>query len=336
MTEGSPRARAATKTTVTRILSTEGLAREEREAFWRQAMSETFVPLTVGEVTADRFGGYIRANWIGRLMVAEISSTAQDIRRTTHLISQADAEYFQIAMVARGVGRVEQDDRQAELHPGDCAVYETTRPFEWTFDRDWDAWVFTFPRQSVRLSEAERRLLTARRLDGRVGITGVVSRFLLDLGRHNDLLSGDHAERVLEDATDLVLTLLSDRVDGNDAVRSSVQRSLVLRIKDYIDRRLADPELGPVEVAAAVNISTRYLHKLFETEPRPVSSYVRDLRLERCRRDLLDPRLADRSISTIAFRWGFGDLSGFNRSFKEAFGITPSDMRGLPVVSAPS
>jgi AraC-like DNA-binding protein len=59
-------------------------------------------------------------------------------------------------------------------------------------------------------------------------------------------------------------------------------------------------------------------------EPRSVSLYVRDLRLERCRRDLLDPRLPDRSISTVAFRWGFGDLSGFNRAFRDAFGITTS------------
>ena len=54
------------------ILSTEGLPLKEREAFWRQAMSETFVPLTVGEVGEDRFEGSIRANWVGRLMIAEI------------------------------------------------------------------------------------------------------------------------------------------------------------------------------------------------------------------------------------------------------------------------
>jgi AraC-like DNA-binding protein len=51
-----------------------------------------------------------------------------------------------------------------------------------------------------------------------------------------------------------------------------------------------------------------------------VGQYIRELRLERCRRDLLDPRLADHSISTIAFRWGFGDLSGFNRAYAFTFG----------------
>jgi AraC-like DNA-binding protein len=314
---------------MTTIVTTDGLARHEQEAFWRQAMSETFVPLTVGEVAEDRFAGSIRSDWIGRLMVAEVASTAQDIQRTRREISRSDNQYFQIGMVYHGVGRVAQDGREAVLGPGDYAVYETTRPFRWTFDADWDAGVFTLPRGSVALSESESRLLTARRLDGQAGITGVVSRFLRDLGRNADSLSGAQSERVLADVTDLVLTLLSDWADGSDAVRSSVQRSLVVRIKDHIDRRLADPTLGPVEIAAAVNISTRYLHKLFAAEQQSVSQYIRRLRLERCRRDLLDPRLADRPVSAIAFRWGFGDLSGFNRAFRATFGATPREVRAL-------
>jgi hypothetical protein len=54
----------------------------------------------------------------------------------------------------------------------------------------------------VGLSEAESRRLTARRLDGRAGITGVVSRFLGDLARHADHLAGAQSERVLADLTD--------------------------------------------------------------------------------------------------------------------------------------
>jgi AraC-like DNA-binding protein len=320
---------------VTTIVSTEGLARGERQAFWRQALSETFVPMTVGAVTGDRFGGCIRSDWIGRLMVAEVASTAQDVQRTSREISRTDAEYLQIGMVDRGVGGVAQDGREAVLGPGDFAVFETTRPFRWTFGGDWDVGVLTLPRASVGLSEAESRLLTARRLDGQTGITGVVSRFLQDLGRHADRLSGSQAERVLADLTDLVVALLGDWVDDSDAVRSSLQRSLLLRIKDYIDRRLQDPTLGPAEIAAAVNISTRYLHQLFAAEHRSVSQYVRGLRLERCRRDLLDPRLADQSIATIAFGWGFGDLSGFNRAFRATFGATPRELRARPSGDAP-
>jgi AraC-like DNA-binding protein len=312
---------------VTTIVSTDGVAPGEREAFWRQALSETFVPMTVGAVPHDRFQGRIRADWIGRLLVAEVASTAQDVQRTRREIGRSDAAYLQLGMVYRGAARVVQDGREAVLGPGDYTIHETTRPFRWTFGGDWEVGVFTLPRGSVGLSEAESRRLTARRLDGQGGITGVVSRFLRDLGTNADQLSGAQSERVLADVTDLVVTLLGDWADDSEGVRSSLQRSLLVRVKDYIDGRLADPTLGPAEIAAAVNISTRYLHKLFAGEQRSVGQYVRGLRLERCRRDLLDPRLADRSVAAIAFRWGFGDLSGFNRAFRAAFGATPREVR---------
>jgi AraC-like DNA-binding protein len=45
-------------------------------------------------------------------------------------------------------------------------------------------------------------------------------------------------------------------------------------------------------------------------------------------RRLTARRLADRSIASIAFGWGFGDLSGFNRAFRAAFGATPREVRG--------
>lgn len=88
-----------------------------------------------------------------------------------------------------------------------------------------------------------------------------------------------------------------------------------------------DPGLGPPEIAAAANISVRYLDKLFEAEHRSVSQYIKELRLERSRREVLDPRLADRSIAAVAFACGFGDLSGFNRAFKDAYGTSPRKVR---------
>jgi len=88
------------------------------------------------------------------------------------------------------------------------------------------------------------------------------------------------------------VTLLSDRLDDSTRVRGAVQRSLMLRIKDYIGQRFRDPALGPAEIAAAVSISTRYLHKLFEADRQTVSLYIKGLRLDRARQDLLDPRQA--------------------------------------------
>ena len=84
------------------------------------------------------------------------------------------------------------------------------------------------------------------------------------------------------------MTLLSDLLDDSTYGRGAVQRSLMLRIKDYIHQRLSTGP-GPAEIAA-VNISSRHLHKLFEAERHTVSLHIKGLRLDRARRDLLDPR----------------------------------------------
>jgi AraC-like DNA-binding protein len=42
---------------------------------------------------------------------------------------------------------------------------------------------------------------------------------------------------------------------------------------------------------------------------------------------LSNPLLAERTISTIAYETGFGDLSHFNRAFRRRYGETPSDVR---------
>jgi AraC family transcriptional activator of tynA and feaB len=54
---------------------------------------------------------------------------------------------------------------------------------------------------------------------------------------------------------------------------------------------------------------------------------VQARRLERCRAALEDPGQARRSVSEIAFGWGFSDMTHFGRRFKAAYGILPSEYR---------
>jgi len=42
---------------------------------------------------------------------------------------------------------------------------------------------------------------------------------------------------------------------------------------------------------------------------------------------LRDSRFAARSISSIAYDVGFGDISYFNRAFRQRYKVTPSDIR---------
>ena len=80
-------------------------------------------------------------------------------------------------------------------------------------------------------------------------------------------------------------------------------------------------------MAKRQKISDSYIRKLFESEGTSFTQYVLARRLGRARRMLTDPRWAERSIASIAFDAGFGDLSHFNKMFKRLYGATPSDVR---------
>ena len=82
----------------------------------------------------------------------------------------------------------------------------------------------------------------------------------------------------------------------------------------FIDERLGDPKLSPGMVAAACHISLRYLHRLFQEPGATVAGWIRQRRLEGCRRDLTDPALVSRTVAAIAGRWGFGSPAHFSHA----------------------
>jgi transcriptional regulator GlxA family with amidase domain len=58
-----------------------------------------------------------------------------------------------------------------------------------------------------------------------------------------------------------------------------------------------------------------------------VAGWIRTRRLERCRRDLLDPAQATRPVAAIAARWGFRSAIHFSRVFRATCDVPPHEYR---------
>ncbi|RZB15189.1 helix-turn-helix domain-containing protein [Streptomyces sp. F001] len=309
------------------VLSFDGVVAGDRAEFWRDACTRTFVGVEPSGRPGEAIGGRVRAYEVDGLAVGDIAATAQSMSRTQRLVDDADSHYVLLGMQVQGMGGITQGDRQIRLDPGDCVVLDSRRRFELDFAESFNLWVFAFPQHLVRLGEQDQRRLAAQRVSARTGLAAVSRRALLDLARNADELSRSQSPGALALANDLLVALLSEPLAESRQLAGSLQRTLPLRIKDHIDRNLADPGLDPVQVADAFGISTRYLHKLFRSERETVAHYIRDRRLERVRLRLLDSRFADRPVSALAFDAGFGDLSGFNRAFKAKYGVSPRELR---------
>jgi AraC-like DNA-binding protein len=98
-------------------------------------------------------------------------------------------------------------------------------------------------------------------------------------------------------------------------------------IKADIAEHLGDGRLRATAIAMRQGITPRYIHKLFEGEGLTLSRFVCGQRLARVHRMLADPRHDHRTIGSLVYGAGFGDLSTFNREFRRHFGMTPSEVR---------
>jgi AraC-like DNA-binding protein len=111
------------------------------------------------------------------------------------------------------------------------------------------------------------------------------------------------------------------------AEERGVRAARLRAIKTDIAERANQHDLTVAAVAARQGISESYVRKLFETEGTSFSEFVLGQRLVRAHRLLTDPRFAARSVTSVAFDSGFGDVSYFNRSFRRRYGATPSEIR---------
>jgi transcriptional regulator GlxA family with amidase domain len=130
---------------------------------------------------------------------------------------------------------------------------------------------------------------------------------------------------VARSVVDLVGTMLAQEL-GSDAIHDPRRQQLNAILK-YIDTNLAVPGLGPAQLALAHHISTRHLHALFRDGGTTVAAWIRQRRLDRCRRMLADPLNADVSIASVAAGSGFTDAAHFSRIFKAAYGESPTELR---------
>jgi AraC-like DNA-binding protein len=156
------------------------------------------------------------------------------------------------------------------------------------------------------------------------GVGGVASAALRSLA----FARGSFDRHAARAVADQLAGLIALAVGAVQARPRSASRALLLQSAlDEVERSLGDPDLSPSLVARRINVSNRYLHRLFADRGPSFGHWVRIRRLERCHRDLADPARAHWTIGDLACHHGFTDPSYFTRAFKAHYGITPRERR---------
>lgn len=148
------------------------------------------------------------------------------------------------------------------------------------------------------------------------------------------LAPGRHGGHTLPAGTEaaLLAALLAvlDRSGVEPAAALSFQRRrrVVASVRGYL---LAHPDqvLSVPELCARAHVSRRTLQYCFEdVMGMSPMLYLRCVRLNGVRHQLLDPEARHQPIGAIAADWGFGSFSQFSSDYRKLFGECPSASRG--------
>ncbi|MEU8130951.1 helix-turn-helix domain-containing protein [Micromonospora sp. NPDC049049] len=315
-------------------LDTTVLPPGDRFGMWLELVARTSTPMQVRSAHSDDFAAHASFIDLGPIQLAQYEYPSLHAARTRKMVRQSDPELYILALTTGGVGTSSQDGRRSEILAGEFTFYNASLPHDLGHhatepERERATSITTMiPHAALPLPPQRMAALCGGRMSGTEGIGALLAQFLIQVTGHPEQYHAADVSRLGAVGLDLATTMLGRHLVAEDAVPTEVRRrALLTQVQSYIHRHLGDAALGPQVVADAHHISVRSLHRLFEAEDTTVASYIRELRLARCRRDLADPALRNQPVQTVAARWGFSDKAHFSRAFRAAYGTTPQEHR---------
>jgi AraC-like DNA-binding protein len=313
--------------------STFDLPPRDREQFWLDFVAKLlrFTPGDRPDPTT--FRGQLDAHVAGRFTQYEWETSHRIGMRTPADASRESSGRFHLRRVPSEQiytgGPTHAADAEIRLGPGDFCVTSTGWPFQ----------------SSMKNGTSASGLLIAHEVLSPLLAGGCLTRPVLVragsplgslLGAAFDaavkqlpLLSPELGDAVLHNVCGLVALACGTSEEGRSSGQDSLRTARLEAAKRHIDQHLAEPGLTPASAAAALGISVRHLHLLFEPTGTSFAQYVARRRLLQCRAALASPTGTRRSVADIAFGWGFNSLATFYRAFQHEFGMPPAALRAM-------
>ena len=309
------------------VYSTTAAPRGQRTAYWNRIYTSRFAPAHVAPSDAAGFHAELTVGHVGAIDFACMRSRPATVVRPKDEARRASDRLLGFILVTRGSGRALHCGHEIALEPGDVVMSDNTEAMTCSFSTPVESITARAPEAFIRARLPNFDSLRGMRLPGKVGLTETSVAMARCLSNKlGDALPAWGAARAGGQFLDILAASYAIAYE-QPAELSSVSGVRRARVHAFIEANLNDPELTPGRIAAALRISPRYLRKLMGEAGETASSFILRRRLEECARQLEFDAGGARSITNLAFAWGFNSTAHFARVFKAKYGLSPRDYR---------
>ena len=311
--------------------STVDLPPPDRVRLWCDYLAKQAHSITPGEVPdPNEFRAEVSGSVAGEFALLEIKCGLERVQRTAADLAKDKTEAFFIRRFHRPVTwRFASGGNSVDLihESGDFCVSSGGWRFEAESKGPAMVDILVIPRAALSPLLAGGRLARPFRLPHSSPLNSLLGTAMDAARSQTPLLSDELSEAVLRNLAGLVSLACGAAGEDTGHERDSPRSALLAAVRHHIDVHLADPDLSPASVAAALLISTRQLHRLFLPTGSTFARYVLRQRLLRCRDTIARATGTGRSVVDIAFGWGFNSMATFYRGFVSEFGSPPARPR---------
>ena len=306
--------------------STEAIAPNKRLDYWNELNSKASAPTVTDSIDIPSFCPSLIRTRVDCLWMGLVHSSPAVVHHAREHVARTREALFFLQIQLQGSSRFSQDGREAELQSGDFVLLDSTRPYHMSFDATNKVLVVGIPDSQLRRQLAHPDRLVAYRMSYQETLNSLLSDFARGCWRQCES-GAPGAESNLASALLNLTAAAYANLAETHATGSEHMEAMRLRILRHIERHLGDSDLSPKSIAAMLATSSRYVHSIFTRGDETVSRYILRRRLEESARMLANVSQRSRSVSAIAFDYGFASCTNFGKVFREHYGMTPTEYR---------
>jgi AraC family transcriptional regulator, positive regulator of tynA and feaB len=301
---------------------------------WLEVLTRTYTfgfAVRADPASGERFSASTSRWQLGSLALVQTAHDRGEGRRGPAEIAASEPDLVGLLYIRRGTIGLDFEGKPVVLRAGELVMWDTARRGGFTTFGRVENQTLVVPRELLAMVAPGYEAMFGRPFRSDHPAASLMGSFLGSLMPVVSSLDVAARDAVADAALDIARAVVTTRDDPQPRQQTAAR---LMAVRLYIDANLSNPSLSPATIAKANAISLRTLHRLFESTDDSVGSVIRERRLSRCRADLL--RGTDESVSTIAFRWGFRNMSFFSRLFRQRYGVSARELQVAARAGAPA
>ena len=295
---------------------------------YESAINQLYAPMVIEpEVPGAHYEWSVTGQRCGMLGMSAIFANGEIRARVAEATDHPPAREIILTFVERGCFEFIQAGRHTVCPANSVVLMDVGVPLDAYQQGPLEILSFRLPETFLRQRIAGLSGLLTRAQSAHQGAAAILRDLMHSSWRESAHLGPDEGQvlpGMFASLIDAAFTPGKPALE-NDSHMATIHR----RLQTVIEAEAHNPFLSPALIAARLGISVSYLFTVARRYGKSVRESVIERRLEGCRSLLIDPSWARRSITEIAFHWGFQDSSHFSRRFRERFGESPRAYRVL-------